>query len=151
MFIPSESYNHSFAFSTTLQLLPPCALRLSLPLSSHELSSCEHWFAGRSVQPIPQVLGYIYISCEVARHLPPHRESGQRVRLSGTASHSLSPQQQRCQRCGCRKYCILLWNLFVTEASPRQTVNKYCFFGPLTVTHLANLSDHVWFAACVSQ
>lgn len=151
MFIPSESQHQYFALSLASRFnyaLSSCAL--SFPLSSHEPSLCVHLFTGRSMEPIPQVLGYMYISCEVARHLPPHTEGGQRARLSGTASHSPSSQQQRCQRCGHRKHYILLRNLFVTAASPGQGANKCCIFGALTVPLLANLSDHVWFAACMS-
>lgn len=151
MFIPSESYSQYLAFSITVQLCYPHMLSASLfhsPLTNFLLVS-THLQEGQCSQS-HKSWEYVYISCEVARHLPPHTECGQRVRLSMTASHPLSPQQQCCQRCGYRKYCILLRNLFVPAASPRQTTNKCCIFGALTVPHLANLSDHVWFAACVS-
>lgn len=55
-----------------------------------------------------------------------------------------------CQRCGHRK-CILLRTLFVTAASPRQGCKQMLYFWSphgLTLT-VANLPDHVWFAACM--
>lgn len=153
VFIPSESQLQQFAVCCLQHhgssALSSCALCLSFPFSSYEPSLCMHLFTGRLMESIPQVLGNVYISCEVARHLPPHTECGQRARLSGTASHPMSSQQQCCQRWGHRKYYILLRNLFLTAASPGQGANKR-IFGALTVLVLANLSDHVWFAACMS-
>lgn len=46
------------------------------------------------------------------------------------ASPRLGSSQQRrrqpCQRCGRRKSCILLRNLFISPSSPRQMANKCC-------------------------
>lgn len=107
----------------------PCVLSLSLSsiLLSWTFSLPLHLFMRGSIEPIPQDFRYVCISCQVACHLPPHIESGQRARLCGAASHPLSSQQQCCQRCGHRKY-ILLRNLFVTAASPRPGCKQMLYF-----------------------
>lgn len=59
--------------------------------------------------------------------------------------------QPLCQRCGERKYSLLLWNLFLRRAaSPGQGAKKRCISGDPAVPLLANLFDHVWLAACMS-
>lgn len=50
----------------------PHVLSASLFHSSHEPSPCAHLFTRGSMEPIPQVFRYVCISCQAARHLPPH-------------------------------------------------------------------------------
>lgn len=66
----------------------------SPPFSSFEPSPHLHLFIGLSMEPIPQVMRYICISCPAAVHLPAHNESGQRLRLCGSTSHPLPLQYQ---------------------------------------------------------
>lgn len=126
--------------------LSSCALRRSLPLSSHEPSPCVCTCLQEGQWSQSHKSSDTYVFPPSA---PTHTESSQRARLCGTASHPPSSQHQRCQRCGHRKY-ILLRNLFVTAASPRPGCKQVLYFwSPLTVALSVNLSDHVWFAACV--
>lgn len=53
-----------------------------------------------------------------------------------------------CQRCGCRKSCVLLQNLFMSLPSPRQRANKCCFFGGHLQSHCLLISLIVWSLPC---
>lgn len=120
-------------------LLSLCALCLSFSNPLAWTFSLSQMFTGRSIVPIPQASGCIYISCEEVHFLPPRTESGQRARLSCSPQSS---QQRSCQRCGCRENYILLRNLFMSSSSPRQRANKCCIFRPITIPLLANYAHH---------
>lgn len=74
----------------------------------------------------PTSLGMHIFLLETARSSLSHRlwPAGSPPLLASVLTAAL----HCCQRCGCRKRCILLRNLFVSLPSPRRSTNKCCIF-----------------------
>lgn len=91
---------------------------------------------------------HIYISCEEEHSLPPHAKSGQRTRLSGTASHPHSSSTAKGGATGNTKFFLKSY-LYHHHFQDRVQTNAV-FLEPFTVLLLANLSHYVWFATYMS-